>query len=363
MDFGTIVHSSGLHGVEGYAGSAIQLALLLQEGFLPVLQKDPQDRPTIVLLHAVNPVGMSQYRRCNENNVDLNRNSIPDFDTFLEERDPNVANYESFRSFLSPTDDDAVTAVIPTPWYAKVGIWLTLLPKLVEHGFVALKRAMVAGQYHHPRGIFFGGRELQPSIVKLQQFMNSRPELFRDAPSMIWIDVHTGLGPFGEDSVHYHQTMPSGRPLPATVPTTAADMKEQVFSMAHSVVGSMAEQETSEAFKGYDLSKGMLTEFLAESYNGTGLFLVQEFGTLPAILVGRALILDNMLYQQQDAIKEQDAIPAATFTAEDGSYRSPWLRDAFYPQSTLWRASIVKRGVALMTQAVDLSHRIAGRDA
>ncbi|KAL3918345.1 MAG: hypothetical protein SGARI_007495 [Bacillariaceae sp.] len=130
----------------------------------------------------------------------------------------------------------------------------------------------------------------------------------------------------------------------------------------------MAEQDTSEAFVGYDLSKGMLTEYLAEAYNGSGMFLVQEFGTLPAILVGRGLILDNMLYQQNLRYREKnglDEAPSSTlddllaiefFTTEDGSYRSPWLKNAFYPQSEAWRASIVERGVPLMMQAIELSN-------
>src|SRR3954470_21464543 len=62
------VHSSGLHGVEAFAGSAIQLQWL-DEG-IPA----PPDETAIVLVHALNPWGMAWLRRFNENNVDLNRN-------------------------------------------------------------------------------------------------------------------------------------------------------------------------------------------------------------------------------------------------------------------------------------------------
>jgi hypothetical protein len=355
--FGTFVHSSGMHGVEGYAGSAIQMALL-QEGVLPL--QDSANRPTIVFIHAINPVGMREFRRCNEHNVDLNRNSIQDFPSFLESRDPNAANYEDFRSFLSPTDDD--DAVVLTRWYVNVGIWLELLPKLFEHGFVALKRSMVAGQYHHPKGIFFGGQELQPSLKKLQEFMSSRPEIFADSPSLMWVDVHTGLGPLGKDGVHYHTASPPGNG-PSPLPATAADMKTHVFSAAHSVTFSVAEQDTAEAFLGYDLSKGLLTEYLAETYQGVGLFLAQEFGTLPAFLVGRGLILDNMLYQQHvqqnNAGKLNTDLSLDAYTSADGYYRSPWLGNVFYPQSTSWRSSIVKRGVVLTMQTLELGRKLA----
>jgi hypothetical protein len=54
---GIILHSSATHGVEGYAGSAIQLAILAP-GVLP-----NDDRPTIMFIHAVNPYGMKHYCR------------------------------------------------------------------------------------------------------------------------------------------------------------------------------------------------------------------------------------------------------------------------------------------------------------
>src|SRR4051812_33292522 len=63
-----LVHSSGVHGIEGYAGSAIQLQWLA-EG-LPALPSDV----AIVIVHLLNPYGYAWLRRVNENNVDLNRN-------------------------------------------------------------------------------------------------------------------------------------------------------------------------------------------------------------------------------------------------------------------------------------------------
>jgi Protein of unknown function (DUF2817) len=64
------VHSSGLHGVEAFAGSAIQLQWLKQ-GIPPI-----PECTAIVLVHVVNPYGMAWLRRFNENNVDLSRNFL-----------------------------------------------------------------------------------------------------------------------------------------------------------------------------------------------------------------------------------------------------------------------------------------------
>jgi hypothetical protein len=102
---------------------------------------------------------------------------------------------------------------------------------------------------------------------------------------------------------------------------------------------------------------------------------VQEFGTLPSILVGYSLIVDNILYQYHkrhqkkkessyQPLEVDDIISNYNMYDNDGndnagenerfSYRSPWLKQAFYPQSTQWRLSIIQRGVSLMLQSIEL---------
>src|SRR5438477_12735844 len=66
-----LLHSSGLHGVEGFAGSAIQLQLLND---VPTISEDT----ALIVVHVLNPYGMAWLRRSNENNVDLNRNFLVD---------------------------------------------------------------------------------------------------------------------------------------------------------------------------------------------------------------------------------------------------------------------------------------------
>ncbi|MEZ6089290.1 MAG: DUF2817 domain-containing protein [Pirellulaceae bacterium] len=70
-DAPTIVTSSGVHGVEGYFGSAVQLSLLER---WRTYGCDNETRH--VLIHAVNPFGFSHLRRFNEENIDLNRNFL-----------------------------------------------------------------------------------------------------------------------------------------------------------------------------------------------------------------------------------------------------------------------------------------------
>ena len=73
-----VVVSSGLHGVEGYLGSAVQLAFLRQGFGEPALP----DNVAVVLLHALDPFGFAWGRRFDEENVDLNRNFLVNGDVY-----------------------------------------------------------------------------------------------------------------------------------------------------------------------------------------------------------------------------------------------------------------------------------------
>ena len=329
---GALLHSSGTHGVEGYAGSAIQLA------FLESLKKEDDndnkenDRPTIVLIHAINPYGMKEYRRPNEHNIDLNRNAIiGDFDEFVQNRPPNIANYETFRHFVSPT-------MAPSKWFMTIGFFLQAIPLLLRHGYLALKQVLVAGQYHHDRGIFFGGTQHEPSLLKLKELVESLELLDNDVDPLVWIDVHTGLGKFGKDTL-----MMDTADIPAST-------FQKWFPTAESIITPNVKDK--KAMGGYELSKGFVLSFfqalketkmtaLQEGDNNDDttahpLFIIQEFGTLPGILVGRALILENAMHHHGNNKKESRQL----------------MQTAFYPQSTKWRESIIQRGIHLIRQAI-----------
>jgi hypothetical protein len=88
-----IIISTGLHGIEGYVGSGI-LKIFMDE-FAPRLNIE---NTGVLLVHAINPWGMKNHRRVNENNVDLNRNFVWD-----ENFDPKLnPDYEQLIPILNP---------------------------------------------------------------------------------------------------------------------------------------------------------------------------------------------------------------------------------------------------------------------
>lgn len=340
---GLVVHTSGVHGIEGYIGSAVQLAYL-EEKNLPTL---PSKRPTIVLVHAVNPFGMKYYRRTNENNVDLNRNALSsqEWEIYASSNHFNKKTYDFFSSFFNPPKP-------PTELLSEIEFWLSGTSKLLLYGLSTLRAAMVGGQFHEPKGIFYGGDKLEDSIVQLYEwfstFLNSGSQsendnshdsalLSRNFRKVTWIDVHTGLGEFGVDTLltREHTELLPDRDISAEL--------QRWFSESLSPFSgdSTKAQKVSE---GYEKVRGFVPDYMESLFarEQDPLLLIQEIGTIPSILVGKALILENMAYHY---LPKEEAIKWAKRTT----------LPAFYPQSSLWRERALQNGLRVLHNAVERS--------
>lgn len=155
---GVLLHTSGVHGVEGFVGSAVQL------GMVPLLAND--STTCVVLVHAVNPFGFAHLRRCNEHGVDLNRNALFDERAWREvlERDPNVAGYADVRDLVNPPHAPSGVALA----VARIAV------TVARHGMAKLKAAIVTGTYTCASCLFYGGRSLQRSHALLAQFLRDQ---------------------------------------------------------------------------------------------------------------------------------------------------------------------------------------------
>ena len=96
-----LVTCSGMHGVEGFCGSAGQIAWLASG-----LCRDLPDGVAWLAVHAVNPYGFAWHRRTNEDNVDLNRNFIDH-----EAGHPENNGYQALASAICPPNLDSETMV------------------------------------------------------------------------------------------------------------------------------------------------------------------------------------------------------------------------------------------------------------
>ena len=66
-----LVMVSGVHGVEGFSGSATQVGWIAERRFEAL----PPDK-AVLMIHLINPWGAAHLRRYNEDNVDLCRNFL-----------------------------------------------------------------------------------------------------------------------------------------------------------------------------------------------------------------------------------------------------------------------------------------------
>ena len=174
-----LVLSSATHGVEGFAGSGIQVGLL-HEGLLSHLDKDT----SVLLVHAINPYGFAHLRRFNEDNVDLNRN-------FVDHSQPSPANpgYGELSDVLAPRSLSAWSAL---------AFWSRLGWYLVWNGMDGLRVAVSGGQYSHPEGLFYGGRSETWSNKTIRTIA---ARYLSVADNVVLVDLHTGLGRYGDAEI------------------------------------------------------------------------------------------------------------------------------------------------------------------
>jgi hypothetical protein len=175
--------TTGLHGVEGYVGAAM-LALFVAE-FLPRL--DPRDTG-LLLVHAVNPWGMAHHRRCNRHHVDLNRNFVTRWEG-AHEANP---------------DYDRVLALLHRPqrlknWAsANLHFVAGVARLMLELGITRGRNAILAGQYRHPEGFYYGGRRPQEETEALMALMTDALARY---DQIVHLDMHTGYGPRHQMSI------------------------------------------------------------------------------------------------------------------------------------------------------------------
>ena len=286
-----LLHSSGLHGVEGFAGSAIQLQ------FLDSLPRAHAET-AFVIVHVLNPYGMAWLRRVNENNVDLNRNCLGN--------DPYAGAppvYRDLNSFLNPEGP-------PTnDLFALKAVCL-----MVRHGTPALKQAVVGGQYEYPKGLFFGGKGLQEGLQRYESFLAHR---LASARQVLAIDVHTGLGKYGEDTLLVDAMQYAALRRRFGERVARSDPRE---SPAYQVTGAL---------------ESMIFRVL---FGAQVQFLRQEFGTYGPIKVLQALRQENRAHHYDDG---RSGHPAKTT-----------LREIFCPADESWRQSVLKRGRESLSRAL-----------
>lgn len=297
-----LIVSSGLHGVEGFFGSGAQAAWLARGlgGW------SPGPGEAVVFLHALNPYGFAWVRRFDEGNVDLNRNFLLDGQAYAG----SPALYPRLNALLNPDGPPGRADFFTARAVAAI----------LRHGMPALKAAVAGGQYDFPRGLFYGGRAPSPCRLLLAENL---PTWVGDAPHVLHVDFHTGLGRWAT----YRLLLD-----PGVSPDRAAWVRQ---TFGADLVERSDPSGVAYPTRG-DIGTWCRSLFPGRTYDA----LCAEFGTYPPLRVLAALRAENRAHH---------GLPPGS-PALDRARRG--LMEAFAPGDPAWRAGAVERAVDLLDRSV-----------
>lgn len=296
-----LVCIAGTHGIEGFVGSAIQLGIFKR-------MRHPTEGYGLIFVHCLNPWGMSNFRRTNEQNVDLNRNwRLPG-----SAISPAPPHYEGLRPILLPE----TPCSFPT-------FTLKALSKVAKLGFPAVKQAVTGGQYLDQNGLFFGGHKVQPELELFGEWAKAH---LSHSERIIAIDIHSGLGRFGDYTllIDHHIGSEEHSRVVEIFGAEKVHGPDPRLGISYKTSGSAGE-----------LLPCLLPQTKVDH-------LVHEFGTLHPFKVLHALVQENFYYH-------------SNLVTKTGGIERPGarlLKDTFCPPSDLWRRNAVSNGLLIFDTAV-----------
>ena len=299
------VLSSGTHGVEGFAGSAIQTGLL-HRGITADLAPDIG----VLMIHAINPYGFAHLRRVNEDNVDINRNFVDH-----EHPPPDAPGYAALAGAIAPQS---------LSWWSNSLSRVSFLWYRMLHGSQALQKAITGGQYSHPQGLFYGGR-IETWSNKTIRYIAQR--YLPNAQRVVLIDIHTGLGAFADSEIILN------------VPKDSLEFQRAAAWWGDAVKTTASGGSVSAHLHG---TLKLAIPRMLDDVEVTAVSL--EFGTLPAKDVFWALRSENWLHHHADS----------TYPYSERIRKA--LLGAFFPEDTQWRIRVWQQGRDIVRQALAHLH-------
>ncbi|MEY4976621.1 MAG: hypothetical protein RIQ97_1816 [Pseudomonadota bacterium] len=294
-----LVSLSGTHGIEGFAGSACQLAWL-SSGHARALPPDT----AVWLVHAVNPWGFSWLRRVNEDNIDVNRNALAPGEPL-----PHNPDYAHVHTLMQAAGHS------PQALLAQVqGLMQQWGPRRTT-------RAITGGQASHADGLFFCG--LAP-CWSVRQLAQAAAQALAGARQVAVLDHHTGLGPRGHTEIICRH------------PADSLALRLARRWWGEDTTATELGESSSEVIDG-----NVRMAFARWCPDALVVAAALEVGTQPPEQVLRALLADHQWHQQSPAVRT-DAAPVQQA-----------MRAAFAPEDAAWRQACVQRAMALYAATLD----------
>jgi hypothetical protein len=190
---------------------------------------------------------------------------------------------------------------------------------ITAHGFSSLKQAVTGGQFIESQGLYFGGAELQQEVALLRAWFS---QYLSATEHLLVVDVHTGLGSFGEETllIEYPTGSEEHRRISEIFGAERVHAPDVARSINYTATGALCHLFPS-CFPAMRID-----------------CVVQEFGTYHALQVLHALVAENVEHHHG--------------RAGPMSRVGQKLKEAFCPNSPRWRAQVVEKGRALFAEAL-----------
>lgn len=291
----TLLYISGIHGAEANSGSGIEIDLLTR-GFKQA------NNTQVVFCHVINPFGMVESHRTNEDNIDLNRNFILDafYDVFSV----------SLPEGMFPRNLSELNETLN---------YILQLEGKESIDFQQSVSSLFSGQSHDSSSLFYSGNELSESYrILIDFFDNHIPGSVKD---IFTVDIHTGLGDFGKELLfsNLRNLLSNGVDLNLSLQKTDGLI----------IIPPNVDDPTYYEASG-DSVKGITDYFKRRNIVSNG--ICQEFGTYPFKIMISALLIDN--FYRTNGIEKPEFV-------------SKIMKETFNPNSIAWQESILSKGERL----------------
>lgn len=174
-----LIINSGLHGIEGLTGSAVQLMFIDK-----ILKQQLPDNMGVLFLHGLNPYGFKYARKTTENNVDLNRNCIINDQAFTIKNQ----GFAALTGFLMPAKPVNLCS-FRNQFFHLISIF-----KILQESMPVLRQAALQGQYEFDKGFYYGGKDYESQIKMLKPFLTEKIAAYN---VVLNVDLHTAYGERG----------------------------------------------------------------------------------------------------------------------------------------------------------------------
>ena len=306
-----LILTSGLHGTEGFVGSAVQRMFLRE-----ILQPAQLDRLGVLVIHGINVWGFSHLRRVTENNVDLNRNFALDASLF----DTPNEGYLAVDGLLNPSGSVNLRSLGNRFFTVKA------MANIVRYSMGALRQAVLQGQYEHERGIYFGGHAFEPHKAALEPLLREKVSGY---DTVFIVDLHTGYGERGR--LHLFPN-----------PVEDAATREAVEDL---FPGQQVDWGDSDDF--YTIH-GSFVDWVGLLLGDGQRFrpMVFEYGTLDSQTTSGSI--DSI----HRTILENQGFQYGYVRSEDKEEVLRLHREMFYPSDPAWRAQVMEQSRQVLRQAL-----------